>query len=129
MSKWVEVNKNGVVETNSLDEQTGLLTVCKSEDVEPLIDRNKELANTRATDIGIKKGLWHYASIPVTIQYELLTKFGLSIHNRHHFGQILEKINSEYPALKTTHKTHSVKRNRSSTKGSGVKHGPSLIVR
>jgi hypothetical protein len=129
MGKWVEVGKNGVVETNDYDEQEGILTVCKSQDVENLLDRNKELQNTRATDIGIKKGLWHYASIPVTVQYELLTKYGLSIHNKHHRADILEKINFDYPHLKTTTKTHSLKPKRTLKKDASANRGPHVIVR
>ena len=128
MGKWVEVGKNGVVETNSFDEESGLLTVAKEEDVEPLLDRNKELQNTGATNVGIKKGLWHYASIPVTVQYELLAKYKLSVHNKHHMPQILEIINRDYKYLKTTTKTHSLTPKRVSSKATTEKPGPFVIV-
>jgi hypothetical protein len=130
MGKWIDYNPGtGLKETNVYDEQTGLLTVCKSEDVEPLLDRNKEAQNTRATDIGIKKGLWHYASIPMTVQYELLTKYGLSVFNKHHRPQIIEKINSEYPYLKTTTKHHSMRRKKPKTGQTSKPPGPYVIVR
>lgn len=129
MGKWMDFDPaNGLVETNVYDEQSDILTVAKSQEMQPLIDRNTELRNTKATDAGIGKGLWLYASIPTVVQLELLQK-GLSVHNRHHRAAILEEINSNYPYLKTTTKTHSRKRSRPKPPGTSKPRGPYVIVR
>jgi len=111
MSTWTEYDPHqGLVERNRYDEDAKAFVVRKEQDVTALIDRNKELANTGATDLGIKKGLWHYASVPLVVQYELLTKYGLNIHNKNHTDRIFQVINKDYPYLKTTSKVHYRKR-------------------
>lgn len=80
--------------------------VTSIQDVQPLLDRNKAWANTGAKDHGIKSGLWHYASIPLVVQMELLKK-GININNRNHHKAMLAEINANYPYLKTTHKKHA----------------------
>lgn len=83
---------------------------------------------TGATDIGIKKGLWHYATIPLVVQYELLKK-GINVHSKSDRGRVLDEINANYPHLKTTRKTHSLKRNKPSTEATTTPRGPFVIVR
>lgn len=108
MSTWTEYDPfQGMVEYNRFDEEKKAWIVHKEQDMQALLDRNKELANTGATDVGIKKGLWHYASIPLVVQYELLSKYGLNIHNKNHTDRIFQVINRDFPYLKTTSKTHS----------------------
>ena len=110
MTKWVEYDPfTGVTETNHVDEDRGAVIVTKSQDVEPLLDHTKALRNAGATDSGIKRGLWHYCSIPVPVQYEMLTKHGINIHNKDHWPRMFELINTDYPYLKTTNKTHALK--------------------
>lgn len=134
MDKWIDYNpKTGVRETTYASDEDNSLIVRKEQDVSGLLDRNLELRNSRATDIGIKKGLWHYASIPLTVQYELLKK-GLSIFRRQDWRAIFDEINRNYPNLKTTDKTHSLgpkykKLSDSSPPETSTKPGPSLIVR
>jgi hypothetical protein len=134
MDKWVEWDPlTGIKETSYSDPDDDRVIVTKEEDVSGLLDRNQELRNTRATDIGIQKGLWHYASIPVTVQYELLKK-GLNIHRRQDWKAIYDEINRNYPKLKTTDKTHSLgprysKPKSSSPTETSTKRGPLLIVR
>ena len=129
MSKWKEYDPlTGVVETNVADGETGQLTVHKSQDVEGLLERNKVLRNSGATDIGITKGLWHYASIPLTVQYELLKK-GINVHDRLDRAKLLDELNSNYQYLKTTNKTHSLRRKRGTTPETTTPRGPALIIR
>jgi hypothetical protein len=129
MGKWVDVLPDkGIVETNEFDEESNVLTVAKSEDVEPLLDRNAEIRNTKAADAGIKKGFWLYASIPTTVQYELLKK-GISIFNKHHRKRLLDEINSNYPYLKTTTKHHSIGRKKPTSAATSKPPGPFVIVR
>jgi hypothetical protein len=129
VGKWIEKNPfNGTHEVSEFQEDTGKLVITKHEDVEPLLDHHAELRNTRATDIGIKKGLWHYASIPVTVQYDLL-KRGINIFRAEDRKKMFDVINSEYPHLKTTHKTHSYKHRLTPKTETSPKPGPLLIVR
>jgi hypothetical protein len=110
MSTWQEYDPfSGLQETNKADDE-GFVTVHKVQDVQSLLDRNAELRATGATDDGIKKGLWHYASIPLVVQYELLTKYGLNVHNKSHTDRVFDVINRDYPALKVTQKHHSRRR-------------------
>jgi len=107
MSAWYEYDPvTGVQEKNTLDDTGNVLTVYKQQDVQGVLDRNAELRATRATDAGIKKGFWCYATIPLVTQYELLTKYGLNIHKKEHTDAIFSVINRDYPKLKTTDKTH-----------------------
>ena len=115
---WVEYNPDsGMTEHNRAVELTGVVHVTKVQDVEPLLDRNKEVANTGATNEGIKKGLWHYMSIPPAVQYELLVKYGVNVHKKEHWPKLFSLVNEHYPYLKTTHKHHGMK-------GQGKVYGP-----
>jgi hypothetical protein len=110
MSRWVDYNPHsGLTEVNDYDEETGILAVTKQQDVQDLVDATKAIANSGATDVGIKKGLWHYCSIPLGVQYELLTKYGINIHDRNHWPRMFSVINADYPYLKTTHKKHEMR--------------------
>lgn len=110
MTKWHDYDPNtGLHEINVSDDASDILTVHKYQDLTALLDRNAELRNTGATDGGIRKGLWHYASVPIGIQYELLAKYGLNFHNKNHTSRIFDVINRDYPLLKTTNKHHSIK--------------------
>lgn len=108
--KWFEYDPvTGVQETNATDEDTGRVIVRKEQDVEGLLERNAFMRNTAATDAGIKRGLWHYASIPLAVQYEMLTVHGVNIDNRNHWPRLQALIDSHYPYLKTTTKVHRVR--------------------
>lgn len=108
MAKWTEYDPNtGIYETSVVDEMTGQLTVHKAQDCTEAVDRLKAIANEGLADAGIKKDLWHYCSIPMGVQYELLWKHGIDITKRDHWPRLFDTINKEYPHLKTTHKTHS----------------------
>ena len=107
MSKWQTYDPvTGVHEINDPHPFEDKVTVRKVQDVQGLLDRNAYLRNTNATDIGIKKGLWHYCSIPLVVQYELLSKYGLNIHDNNHTERVFQVINRDYPYLKTTNKNH-----------------------
>lgn len=109
-SRWTDYDPfTGVTEHNIADGETGLITVRKEMDVEPLLEATKAIANSGATDIGIKKGLWHYCSIPLPVQYKLLAEYGINIHNQDHWPRMFDIINRDFPYLKTTHRHHAIK--------------------
>lgn len=113
------------METNVADGESSI-TVYKVQDVSALLDRNAYLRNTGATDIGVKKGLWHYASVPLVVQYELLSKYGLNFQNKEHTDRIFQVINRDYPYLKTTSKNHYRGRSPSHSVASSPKPGKLL---
>jgi hypothetical protein len=127
MSKWVDYDPvTGLHETNQTHwDDDNKVIVNKVQDVGALLDRNQNMRNAGATDGGIKKGLWWYCSIPMVIQYELLSKYGLNIHNKNHTDRIFDVINRDYPALKVTDKHHSRTRTSASARATQPKPGKS----
>lgn len=106
MSKFFDFDPlNGVTSYTDTDEMTGLTYVRQEEDVEPLLDHTKELANTSATDSGMKEGMWLYAQIPPTVIIELKKK-GIDIYNRMDHKRLFKELNTNYKYLKTTQKIH-----------------------
>lgn len=95
----------GVTHSTDFDEVTGTMFVHASQDLEPLIERNKLYKTHAAKDDGIKRDMFHYASIPNVVQMELL-KRGLSIYSKDQSEllKIRQIIQTEYPALMTTDK-------------------------
>jgi hypothetical protein len=93
------------------NELTDEATLQYEQDVEPLLEMNKALANdTDVTKQGIKQEMWRYASIPVGLQMQWLIEEGLDIYDDNAWPQIFKKLNDpQYQYLKTTHKRHGVK--------------------
>jgi hypothetical protein len=80
------------------------------QDVEPVLDIAKvERTEGLSDKAGKKQELYLYARIPPVIQLKLKYEKGLDINNRNHMKRIFEVINSEYPMLKCTEKTHRLK--------------------
>ena len=89
------------------DEQTNTAFITTVQDVEPLLKRNAELANTGATDSGIKRDFWHYADLPPVVQLELRKK-GVDIYSQdpEMIKRMFSEINANYQRCKVTHKRH-----------------------
>ena len=84
------------------------LQVHYRQDVEPIKDYAATLRNGGLTDRGIKNDLWLYAVIPPVVILELRNR-GIDVFNRNHQKRVFEEINQNYPHLKTTEKTHSIR--------------------
>lgn len=109
MRKWTEYDPfTGLHTIDRAQDGDTLIHTTKAQDVEPLLERNQTLRNSGATDIGIKKGLWHYMSIPLAMQYEILAKHGINVNKRDHWPALFKLVNEHYPHLKTTTKTHNM---------------------
>ena len=106
MAKFVEFDDRGV-ETLE-DMYDGHLQIHYRQDVEPILELNKIERNNGLTDYGIKQDLWHYARIPPVVILEMRFKYGVDIFKRDHLKKALQLINTEYPHLKTTEKTHTI---------------------
>jgi hypothetical protein len=87
-------------------EQQGDTTIVYTEqDLTPLIERNKKIANLGLKDKGIKEGWFHYCDIPPVVELALRKK-GINIHDPSHGKAMFKEINANYPYLKLTHKHH-----------------------
>lgn len=95
----------GVAEYFDFEHLTGKSTIITVQDVQPIMDRNKAIANQGLADNGIKESWWHYCDIPVVVEMELKKK-GINIYNPEDGKRMFEEINRNYPYLKLTHKTH-----------------------
>lgn len=87
-------------------EQDGDITVVKTlQDVQPLLDKNKAIANAGLADGGIKEGWWHVADVPPVVWLEM-KKLGMDLFTKEdgEFKRCLQYIEKHYPYLKTTHK-------------------------
>jgi hypothetical protein len=93
----------GVTHYHAHDEMTGQSTITTVQDIEPLLERNRALAQEGATDGGIKKGWWLYASIPPVVQVKMRAK-GIRLDDPDATKRIVQEINEHYPALKCTQK-------------------------
>lgn len=91
------------------DEDTGKGTFRREQDVTAVVDYAKRLRN----ELGEKRleddYMRLYAVIPPGVEMELAGK-GISIYDPNNTRRILEEINKNYPALKTTDKTHVANR-------------------
>ena len=87
------------------DEASGRMFVHSEQDVGPLLDVCKALANE-----GIhspKEELWHFAKLPNVVITDLKRK-GLDLFSADPsvFKRIVREINTTYPYLKTSHYKH-----------------------
>ncbi len=88
--------------TEQIGDDTFVFT---EQDLTPLIERNKAMANQGLADKGIKEGWWPYCDIPPVVELALRKK-GINIHDPSHGKAMFKEINSNYPYLKKTHKIH-----------------------
>lgn len=100
----------GVTEYFHHDESTNTSYVETVQDVDPILDDNKALANDEeVTKKGIKNGMWKYAGIPIWVQMKWLSEYGLKNWPMHpHNGKLLFKLlnSPEWKYLKRTNKIH-----------------------
>ena len=73
-----------------------------SQDVEPILDVNKAKQRAGRDYYAADPDLWRVASIPVTIQMDWLTKFGVDLMNPEHWERVKKLLNHpDYRYLKT----------------------------
>lgn len=66
-----------------------------------LLDQNKAMQNE---DFDRKSEMWHAASIPTSVMFEWLTKFGVNAWNPEHSDAVKKLLNSsEYRWCKVKH--------------------------
>lgn len=105
MAQFFDYNPTRGTWYETEDAEDGKITVATKQDVEPVIDYCTRLRNSGYTDRGIKKGFWHYATIPAHVELELRQK-GINIYNKGQTKELLKEINRNYPKLKCTTLKH-----------------------
>lgn len=100
----------GITEIFHWDEATKTARIETLQDVEPILDQNKALANDDDfTKQGIKKEFWKYANVPVVVQLKWLQMYGpendpMKKGNEKLLFRLLN--DREWRYLKTTNKIH-----------------------
>lgn len=109
MSEFLEYDPHTGIRTDfEYDETTGDVRLLRSQDVQALLDYNKALANSGATDKGIKESWWLYAKIPPIFMLKMRAK-GINVEDGRHIDRVVAEINTNYPALKCTQKNDGKK--------------------
>jgi hypothetical protein len=98
--------ERGIKEYWDYDPINDTFSIITEQDVSGFLDKMKDVRNDPTiSSKGIKEDWWYYASIPEVVELDLL-KRGLSLYDKNHTKDILKVINTEYPYLKATDKTH-----------------------
>lgn len=93
---------SGIHSFHHYDHQTKMTTIESVQNVEPIIERNKELAKTDHQKIGIKNCWWHTASVPNIIIEKWMREDGIDFFNKDHWKAIKRKLNDpEWAYLRT----------------------------
>jgi hypothetical protein len=91
-----------------IEEIDGKIHLTYEQDVAPVVDYAKALANEGITEGNFRGEGWHYAIIPAVVQMQMLKK-GINIVDQNHTARVVREINENYPWLKTTHRNHAIK--------------------
>lgn len=106
MSEFIDYDPlTGISNWWDYDPETDKATITRTQDLQPLVDYNRELANTGQKDGGIKQSWWHYANIPAIHQVKM-RQAGIDLKDPTATKRIIQWINEHAPYLKVTHKTH-----------------------
>ena len=109
MSRVLDVDPNsGIKTTFDYDPLSDRIEIKQEQDLSGFLDHLQRIRNERDTaDKGIAESWWHYCSIPEIVQIELFRK-GIDILNPAHAKRVFDEVNTNYPYLKLTNKTHKV---------------------
>lgn len=91
----------GITQWHDFDEMSGTTIIRTEQDVEPIIEDNKRRANEATGPMGDNV---HAATIPVGVQLEWMTKYGIDAFDPNHWEGVKRLLNSnEYRYLKVRH--------------------------
>jgi hypothetical protein len=97
----------GLLET--YEEVDGNILIHTYQDVEPILDAAKRIANSGTSDAAwTKHEAAIYAVIPQIVQGQMLKK-GINFMDPNDVGKVVREINENYAYLKTTYKHHEVR--------------------
>lgn len=98
----------GISEYYEMDAD-GNISIHSYQDVEPIMDMAKAIANAGTADEAWKRNGWTmYAVIPAIVQGAML-KRGINVLDPNAIGRVVHEMNTTYSAFKTTHKHHEVR--------------------
>ncbi len=80
----------GLTTFHDYDESEDRTIISYEQDVEPLLDRNKILANDASGPMG---DMCHVASVPATIQMKWMTEHGVDMMNKDHWPGVRRLLN------------------------------------
>ena len=87
----------------------GKFHIHSRQDVEPLKDAALRMRNEGGPDDAWKKtGHTMYASLPMVIVHDML-KRGINVFDQNDMPRVIQEINTNYSAFKTTYKHHEIK--------------------
>lgn len=79
----------------------------KNPDVEPVLDYCKALRHAAEyTQRGIKREWWHYFHMPDWLALKIKFEYGVDPWDMNNRKRVFEIVNRDFPALKTTEKSH-----------------------
>lgn len=101
----------GITEFYKFDPATNQISIHYAQDVEPVMDFCKEMANTGLPDANFRKEGWLYAALPMIALMKMREKGfdALGNHGPDGTKYLLREINTNYPYFKTTHRNHAIK--------------------
>lgn len=92
-------------------ESDGKFHIHYRQEVEPIMDFTKEMANSQLPDGNFKKEGWLYAALPMIAIMKMREKGfnALGEHGKDGTKYLLKEINENYPFFKCTHRHHAIK--------------------
>ena len=95
--------------TEYYEEADGKITIHSEQDVEPILNYAKALANEGLPDENWKKhGISVYAILPA-VALSHMAKKGIRYLDPNHIGAVVDEVNRNFEYCKTTYKHHAVK--------------------
>ena len=81
------------------------------QDVQPVMDYAKHMANTGGAEHNFRGEGWQYAVLPMIAILDMRKRGfdALGNHGRDGTKQLLKEINTNYSVFKTTHRHHAIK--------------------
>jgi hypothetical protein len=93
---------SGAIETFDYDEHTDTIIIKRTCDVQPIIDRNKELDNHSDGWVGEGRDMRLAASIPTEVAYKWLVEKGVNCWRKEHWPAVRKLLNDpEWRYLRT----------------------------
>lgn len=94
----------GITTYHNYDHATKQTTIERVQNIEPALDRNKELYNDSSyRQQGMKDSFLHVAHIPMIIIEKWKVEEGIDVFNPDHINRVRAKLNSnEYKYLRTS---------------------------
>lgn len=96
LTEYVEMGSDGIIHLHTY------------QDVQPVMDYAKALANEGLPDANFRGEGWLYAVIPAIVQGQLYKK-GINIADPNDIKKVVDEINTNYSYFKTTHRHHAIK--------------------